>query len=148
MVRCLLWKITCLYQIIKDYYRGSGNQQLRQVFEEIWKGKLTSNGVIWGRIILGFLVLLRQNFGSKVVASVPTCYKKINLWYLTFISQYLLQRKQLIKHSRPTPKYLLQWQRWTFWFWVAQKTSIQHSQYHNNPSSIALFFLCFWSSVH
>ena len=68
--------MTYLYQIIKDYYIGSGNQQLRQVFKEIWEGKLTSNGVIWGRIILGFLVLLRQNFGSKVVASVPTCYKK------------------------------------------------------------------------
>ena len=104
MVRCLLWKITCLYQIIKDYYRGSGNQQLRQVFKEIWEGKLTSNGVIWGRIILGFSSPTETKLWVRSCSICANMLEKINLWHLTFISQYLLQRKQLVLLSGQKPE--------------------------------------------
>ena len=80
-------------------------------------GRLTSNGVIWGRIILGFSSPTETKLWVRSCSICANMLEKINLWHLTFISQYLLQRKQLVLRSGQKPEekcYLLQRSNSTF----------------------------------
>ena len=65
--------------LVKSITEVKETNYIRQVFEEIWEGKLTSNGVIWGRIILGFSSPTETKLWVRSCSICANMLEKINL---------------------------------------------------------------------